>query len=441
MKNLLVIKSLGEIQEEAITLLGASTKRDSEGKIGMFGSGNKYAIATLLKEGVSFQIFSGKKEVKISLVNKTFREKEFNIISVNGKETSITTETGLEWSPVDSVREFYANAEDEGFICFKKIEESTKDAYIQEGATCIFVDCSEKLLKDFWENRWRYFSFARKMEYRTVSGELKAYRAPLNNTPNICYNYFNIYEFEKSEKKMLFDYDYIDAEISENRKAKNPSLLKFQLGRLIAEIKSYDYWKELILNNAEELRVFHFESALFDKNHPVVKLFSEEDYYVVPASYRKITKLKGEMLSKNCFAVPDSMYNSIFKYPGVKTILSKGSNMRLNVSEVPEGKYKHILDKAKKELREVGVFFEHDIFLTEFPDKNLHAVAEDGNVYISPKYLDKSTTEEIASCLMEEDLHITHNFSDCSREFQNFLFSEMFRFRKLYFKLKRKLGE
>jgi len=45
----LKFKNNGEIQLEAITLLGASTKRTDNNKIGFFGSGNKFAILIAIR--------------------------------------------------------------------------------------------------------------------------------------------------------------------------------------------------------------------------------------------------------------------------------------------------------------------------------------------------------------------------------------------------------
>ena len=47
--NYLKIRSKGKIDIEALSLLGASSKRGDETKIGQFGSGNKFAIAYLLR--------------------------------------------------------------------------------------------------------------------------------------------------------------------------------------------------------------------------------------------------------------------------------------------------------------------------------------------------------------------------------------------------------
>ena len=57
------IINAGEIEPEAFTLMGASTKRGDENMIGRFGSGLKYAICYLIRNDIEFKIFSGKQEI------------------------------------------------------------------------------------------------------------------------------------------------------------------------------------------------------------------------------------------------------------------------------------------------------------------------------------------------------------------------------------------
>lgn len=66
MKNYLEIKSFGEIDIQAFTLIGASIKRGNSAMIGMYGSGNKYSIATLLNQNIDFKVFSGEDEIKFT---------------------------------------------------------------------------------------------------------------------------------------------------------------------------------------------------------------------------------------------------------------------------------------------------------------------------------------------------------------------------------------
>ena len=121
MKHLLIVNK-GRLEPEALTLLGASTKRGESGKIGQFGSGNKYALAYLLNHGHNIHINSAGKEIKLGFVVKAFREQEFKVLTVNGQETSITFDFGYKWTLWQSIRELYSNALDEGLIFFGMAE-------------------------------------------------------------------------------------------------------------------------------------------------------------------------------------------------------------------------------------------------------------------------------------------------------------------------------
>ena len=74
MKQYLEIKSSGEIDIQAFTLIGASTKKGDNSKIGMYGSGNKYSIATLLNQNINFKVFSCLDEIVFTTKNQTFRD-------------------------------------------------------------------------------------------------------------------------------------------------------------------------------------------------------------------------------------------------------------------------------------------------------------------------------------------------------------------------------
>lgn len=53
--NYLKISNKGLLDVEALTLLGASSKRGDNTKIGMFGSGNKFSLAYLLRNNYNIK--------------------------------------------------------------------------------------------------------------------------------------------------------------------------------------------------------------------------------------------------------------------------------------------------------------------------------------------------------------------------------------------------
>lgn len=108
-----MIENAGEVEESAFTLMGVSTK-EGPNKIGYFGSGNKYAIACALRNGIDVTVFSGETELEFTTESIEFRGGEYDRILVNGNPTSLTTRMGPDWKDWFILREFVANAKDEG---------------------------------------------------------------------------------------------------------------------------------------------------------------------------------------------------------------------------------------------------------------------------------------------------------------------------------------
>ena len=102
-----------EIPLEALRLMGASTKGDDDTKIGFFGTGFKYAIATLLRENISFGVRINGVDVSINTRITTMRDMEFEEIYIDNMPTSYTTRVGVDWEVWHAVREIWQNTVDE----------------------------------------------------------------------------------------------------------------------------------------------------------------------------------------------------------------------------------------------------------------------------------------------------------------------------------------
>lgn len=96
----------------AIELLGVSVK--SEGAIGFFGTGLKFALATLLRSGCEVALLRDGQQHLFSTRKVVIRDKEFQQICLGGQPLGFTTDLGRNWEPWMAWRELHANALDEG---------------------------------------------------------------------------------------------------------------------------------------------------------------------------------------------------------------------------------------------------------------------------------------------------------------------------------------
>lgn len=119
---LVVFSNPGEIDIAAVTTLGVSVK-EHDSPIGLFGTGLKYSIAVLLREGLEIQLRSGKAEYAFMLKEQRIRGEDFKIVHMierTGEETwgniqslHFTTAYGRNWTLENVYRELWSNMRDE----------------------------------------------------------------------------------------------------------------------------------------------------------------------------------------------------------------------------------------------------------------------------------------------------------------------------------------
>jgi hypothetical protein len=109
---MIVFRNRGLIDLTAVRTLGVSVKE--EGAIGYFGTGLKFAIATILRGGGSISISSRQAEASLRLCRKEVRGKPFHVVTMDGQELGFTTTLGRDWKPWMAFRELACNALDEG---------------------------------------------------------------------------------------------------------------------------------------------------------------------------------------------------------------------------------------------------------------------------------------------------------------------------------------
>lgn len=109
---MITFQNRGLVDLDAVTTFGISAK-DTENPIGYFGTGLKYAIAIITREGGLVTLWRGTDKYEFTAKEHEVRGKDFKIIYMNDQKLGFTTELGKDWEPWQAFREIYCNTIDE----------------------------------------------------------------------------------------------------------------------------------------------------------------------------------------------------------------------------------------------------------------------------------------------------------------------------------------
>lgn len=417
-KKFLLIENKGEIDINALTLMGGSTKRDSTTSIGYFGSGNKYSIALLIKAGIEFHILSGNKEFVISTEDVTFRDKTFKKIFIDGKETSLTTEMGPQWSTWMAVREFVSNALDEGE---NNIVPSIESVSGREGYTRIYIEHHHDI-KEVVKNWDEYFSFDR-TDAIVDHVDCKIFpNISVGNTRILYRKGIRCHDQGTS----LYHYDIPAFEINESRVIENMFDGKRKIARALVTNATKDIAQGILKNAFGDK--FYVESGLEYSsdcyghtmstawkdaigNRNIVNL-EVGGFYAEIVQNEKCYLVSKQLAKKIHDSFPDIPVYGVGDDEGVYT---------LPVKMTPKMDFQ--LKRAVETLKEMKYVVEAPIEVVSFSSKHVLGQAKNGTIYISEKQFDKGL-REIAVTIVEENEHLLTGFNDRSREFQDHLFNK-----------------
>lgn len=408
----LKISSKGEIEPESFRLIGASTKRDDDESIGIFGSGLKYSIAYLLRNKINFWVFSGTREVKFETKTANFRGKQFEQIYIDGEATSFTTDLGYDWELWWSIREIYCNAIDEGEYSCEEVAsfEST------EGETVFYIEVN-KDVKEILDNWGRYFAEGRKDLIYSKGGaklykggeDLIVYRKGVR-----CYYNPNI--------KAIFHYDFEDIEINESRTIKDTFDMNLGVSKILALIESLEVLEYLLkrLHMTKEVFEFHLLWGTFAAHlsDGCWEEFIKPDTVV---EYESAGNYTSEIEKKNPWVLPSDMCEKLMD----KLDIHHVAYGQKGVQEVEEPtEYEQaVLNKALEFLNECEHPIEYPITIVDFKEPETKGACGDENIYVGRSAL--NSVHLTVKVLIEENEHLKTGYSDCTRAFQNH-FLELF---------------
>ncbi len=424
MSKYLKISNQVEIEPNAFHLIGACTKRDDSSKIGYFGSGLKYAIAVLLREGVSFGVYSGKKKIAIEDHPDKLRGQEFNVIHIDGQKTSMTTSMGPKWKPWQAIREIYCNALDEPDAKLEQVD----DVSPNEGETAFyFCIHGENIITDILANWEKYFSHNRptvvKSEKGSVfharDGKVSFYRKHIR-----C---------SDSAYQSLYDYDFDEIDINESRLASDTDC-KLSLTVLWKRSANELMLTQLVsLYNEKSLSEREMNNDLIERKMywewhcgSFSELWGEYFSGKLLVPYESAGWWEEALAEPDAIKLPLNLIKKLKKQFGdkIKTcFVDFQSSGRFAVVQ-PTERQLFLIKECRQFFKEVKIELKYPIVVAKFDKPTIYGEAYNKEIVISITAFDQGK-KLLAAVIMEEHMHLDTEYGDKTQEFQTYIINQM----------------
>jgi hypothetical protein len=382
---MIIFRNRGLIDLTAVRTLGVSVKE--EGAIGYFGTGLKFAIATILRGGGSVSIHRGKQEHRFATADKSVRGKEFQVVTMDGQELGFTTTLGRDWQPWMAFRELACNAIDEGGRYYAERNEVGE---IAEDETVIVIQSEE--IEDAYYAR----------------SEI------LLETPAI---YANDYiEIRPGRSQHLY---YRGVRV---HRFGYPTAHTYNLLRKVdlTEDRTLKYWWEaddhIMHGLAQCDRDDLLTTALTcgDGYHEHELAFSER-HKPSPAFLRVAAGLRGRMDNIKD-ANPAAM-----KLARLLSLSDLGPSESVALHPLEQERF----DRARSFLNAAGYDLDrYPITIVDDLGDGIHGLAKEGRIFMAKAAFQKGT-KEVAATLFEEFVHLRTGYGDETRQLQTWLMDEL----------------
>lgn len=395
----ILFENQGEVPVNAFKLLGASTKENDSSKIGFWGSGLKYAIAVLLRHKVKFRVFSGQKEIKISTRKTSLGDEQFDVITVNGSPTSITTRAGKDWDLWFAIREVHCNQIDEGNDKMKV----TQDVSGEMGKTRVFVEINDKT-KEIVDNYDKYFSFKRKPIYKNNGGSI------LQKTGSI---YRRGVKANSNDHWTIFDYDLQNANINESRVFSSDAEVQYHMIEVLSECDDVYVISEICKkSDSFEQQTGMWSSFRLSKTWidylktKEIVILSKSGYY--SDSFHENTLILHDHFVNYLL----STYKEVLKFAHLKKDAE-------NFVAPTERAKKNVSDAVVK-FANMGIDFKNIPIKFAIMDSDIYGEYKDGTIVIDITVANGGGMD-LDMVLLEEWSHHKTGAADYTRKFQTFL--------------------
>ena len=366
----------GLIDLDVIRVMGVSVKtRDNP--IGYFGTGLKFALATLLRTGHEVRLFRGDEKFSFSTRPTKIRGQSFQVCYMNDSALPFTTELGRNWEPWQAYRELHSNTIDEGGqISDKPVA----------GDTVIEVEGAALEM----EYRDRDSIFVSGAPLCSVSG-LEVYDRP---GKHVFYRGVRAGAMPDTGR---FTYNITKPmTLTEDRTLKSQFDVEWTLSTLIPKMTHKGMIHEILCGGTEYDKKLNFS------------------YCSSPSA---------EFLD-----VAAQLYSNQVASNAAKVMIERDMQERgeFKMARMDDAAHAALLAGFEVALKMGASLSPEDVDVVESLGPSVMAIYHKvkHRVFIARSTLDCGV-ETIGATLYEEWLHMAHGYEDCSRPLQNFLFQRL----------------
>lgn len=375
---MIVFKNHGVIDRKSITAFGVSSK-ESPGAIGFFGTGLKYALAILLREGCQVTVYAGTDKLEFGVKRQKVRVDDFNFVTMNRRSLGFTTELGKTWETWQAFRELYCNMLDEG----GSAEEVDVEPVPEAGTTMIVV--RGEAFDDVWASR-----------SDIILNTLPVLKTEgLNVHPGQSnYVFYRGVRAYRLSSPSLFTYDIRrKVDLTEDRSIKYQWDVDAAIRRAVMECDAAEVINRVVTAD----RSNHEHHMNFDGVLP-----SETFLDTVGRLARTFDPTLNRSAMESCrIWLLDQLHEAA----------------PVDLCALEQAR----LAKATEFCARIGYpVAEYPIVVSEFLGEGVLGRAHDETIYISKRTL-MMGTKMLAGTLLEEFLHLRHKLRDNDRGMQNFL--------------------
>ncbi len=382
-------KSPGLIDPRCITTIGVSVK-ESENPIGFFGTGMKYAIAIILKAGGDITVWRGMEPFIFTKKETIIRGAPIQLVCMNGQELGFTTDLGKHWEMWMAFRELWCNTKDEGG------ETQYGVVLPAEGFTTIQVQCTT-------------FDDAFREKDEFILNRKLAYESPLcsfhhGSGAGVFYRGIRVH---KEETPWKFTPNLVNKQaLTEDRTLRSAWECHKDIAHAILDCTDKAFLREWLTTG---------------------KGWAEHETDLLWGGREASSELKevGEELTSD----PSRTVNVYLK------------KLMQRYEPEPEIEQAQLLGHEELELAAAVQFCkdlgypvdDYPIRVIESLGSNIlgRADLEQRVIYIAHRAFTMGDMM-LASTLIEEWVHIKHEYADCERDMQNWLFEQVTRLGKAY---------